>query len=108
MTDIKYGVVHCERAIFIMTSTLASEEIKTAAPSLRKMADLSDEQPGEYTRVAGNFIRRIHPVLKKAFKGDDFLGRIDETVVFLPFNKEEVLSNHSSFRCLSSIIDLIV
>lgn len=90
MTDMKHGVTHCERAIFILTSTLATDEIKRAAPSLRKMADKSDEQPGEYTRVLGNFVRRIHPALRKAFKGDDFLGRIDETVVFLPFNKKEV------------------
>ncbi|KLO08744.1 P-loop containing nucleoside triphosphate hydrolase protein [Schizopora paradoxa] len=90
ITDSKHGVIYCENATFIMTSNLASEEIKKAAPLLRQMANRIEEQPGQYARVAGNFIRRIQPVLKGAFKRDEFVGRINETVIFLPLSKEEV------------------
>lgn len=90
ITDSKHGVIYCENATFIMTSNLGSEEIKKAAPLLRQMANRIEEQPGQYARVVGNFNRRIHPVLKGAFKRDEFVGRINETVIFLPLSKEEV------------------
>lgn len=32
----------------------------------------------------------IHPILKKHFKRDEFLGRINEIVYFLPFTTDEL------------------
>lgn len=32
----------------------------------------------------------IQPILKRHFKRDEFLGRINEIVYFLPFNAEEL------------------
>ena len=73
-----------------MTSNLASKEIKENSPFLRKLIDETDERPEEYNRFIGGFNRRIYPVLKKAFKRDEFLGRINQTIVFLPLNEGEV------------------
>ena len=32
----------------------------------------------------------VHPILKDHFPGDEFLGRINEIVYFLPFSKSEL------------------
>ncbi len=74
ITDTKDGVVYCQNAIFIMTSNLASDEIKKSSPTLRKIVEETEHRPEEYFRVIGEFNRRIHPILKKSFKRDKFLG----------------------------------
>ena len=73
-----------------MTSNLASDEIRKASPMLRKVVDATQDRPEEYTRVVTQFNRTIHPILKKSLKRDEFLGRINQIVVFLPLDEEEV------------------
>ncbi|KLO08732.1 hypothetical protein SCHPADRAFT_596821 [Schizopora paradoxa] len=87
ITDSKAGVVNCKDAIFIMTSNLASSHIKARSSMLRKFAEAGHE---EYLRVIREFNREIHPILKHALKRDEFLGRINQIVVFLPLNEEEI------------------
>ncbi len=44
-----------------------------------------------------SFLREVvQPKLKRNFKRDEFLGRIDEMVVFHPFSENELLSIASS------------
>ncbi len=90
ITDTEEGVIYCQNAVFIMTSNLASDEIKNTTPMLRRIIDSTENRPEEYLRIIGEFNRRIHPVLKQSLKRDEFLGRINRTIVFLPLNQEEV------------------
>merc|ERR1711990_888023 len=69
--------LECKDAIFIMTSNLASSEIAEHALQLRREAEEEEE----------NVIR---PVLKYHFRRDEFLGRINEIVYFLPFSRQEL------------------
>lgn len=94
ITDTKRGVIQCQNAVFIMTSNLAADEIKAASPMLRKLVERTEDRPEEYTRVVGEFNRGIHPVLKRSLRRDEFLGRINQIVVFLPLNEEEVRANY--------------
>jgi ATP-dependent Clp protease ATP-binding subunit ClpB len=73
-----------------MTSNLASDEIREAAPRLRALIDATIDRPEEYNRVVTEYNRDIHPILKGGFKRDEFLGRINQIVVFLPLSEEEV------------------
>ncbi|KLO08742.1 hypothetical protein SCHPADRAFT_597461 [Schizopora paradoxa] len=90
ITDTKRGVIYCQNAVFIMTSNLASDEIKKASPMLRKLVEQTEDRPEEYTRVVGEFNRGIHPILKESLRRDEFLGRINQIVVFLPLNEDEI------------------
>jgi ATP-dependent Clp protease ATP-binding subunit ClpB len=73
-----------------MTSNLASEEIRAASPVLRALVDQTENRHQQYLQVIGKFNRQIHPVLKRALKRDEFLGRINQIVVFLPLDESEV------------------
>ncbi|KAH8111537.1 P-loop containing nucleoside triphosphate hydrolase protein [Phellopilus nigrolimitatus] len=92
ITDSKHGVIYCKDAVFIMTSNLASDEIKEKAPFLRALVAETEVQgrPEEYMRVVGQFNRAIYPILKRELKRDEFLGRINQIVVFLPLSQEEI------------------
>ncbi|KAH8105062.1 P-loop containing nucleoside triphosphate hydrolase protein [Phellopilus nigrolimitatus] len=92
ITDSKHGVIYCKDAVFIMTSNLASDEIKEKAPFLRALVAETEAQgrPEEYMRVVGQFNRAIYPILKRELKRDEFLGRINQIVVFLPLSQEEI------------------
>ena len=87
---LQNGTVHCKDAVFIMTSNLAADKIREASPMLRKIVDATTDRPEEYSRVIAGFNRTIHPILKKKLKRDEFLGRINQIVVFLPLNEDEV------------------
>ena len=76
-----------------MTSNAASDEIKANSGSLRLLTDATEGRPQEYLRVIREFNQRIYPVLKREFKRDEFIGRINQTIVFLPLNDEEVVEN---------------
>merc|ERR1712228_212739 len=92
----------CKEAVFIMTSNLAQTEIGDEAESLRKEATnmqikhVSDSESDsnvieEEVTWARQFIEdTIQPILKSHFKRDEFLGRIDEILYFLPFNNKEL------------------
>lgn len=86
----KFGTILCKDAVFIMTSNLASDEIKAKSPFLRKVVAETEHRPEEYTRVVSAFNREIHPILKKRLRRDEFLGRINQIVVFLPLDETEV------------------
>lgn len=97
MTDGKGKTIECKDAIFIMTSNLASEEIAEYGIKLRRESDeLTKAQysgkmvnENETENLAKVFVSRyfkdkiIRPILKRHFKRDEFLGRINEMVNFL-------------------------
>ncbi|XP_053206643.1 caseinolytic peptidase B protein homolog [Panonychus citri] len=102
LTDGQGSTVECKDAIFIMTSNLASDEIAEYGLQLRKEAralslkklnlnetDISNSL-GDVT-VSENFKEKIvRPILKSHFRRDEFLGRINEMVYFLPFSEIEL------------------
>ncbi|KAL5512883.1 hypothetical protein ACEPAH_3281 [Sanghuangporus vaninii] len=92
ITDSKDGTISCKDAIFIMTSNIAGEEIKRAAPRLRQTVTRSEEEGRHesYVHLIQDFTRSIRPQLKQNLKRDEFIGRINQIVVFLPLNKEEI------------------
>ena len=84
MTDGQGKTVECKDAIFIMTSNLASSQIAEYGVSLRSH--------GEQKNVVDKSFKRnvVKPILKFHFKRDEFLGRINEFVYFLPFSDSEL------------------
>lgn len=99
LTDGKGRTVVCKDAIFVMTSNLASEEIAQHATDLRRDAELlalqrQSLQPSsvaEDVSIRSDFKERVvRPILKRHFRRDEFLGRINEIVYFLPFSRKEL------------------
>ncbi|XP_077086481.1 mitochondrial disaggregase isoform X4 [Siphateles boraxobius] len=99
LTDGKGKTIECKDAIFIMTSNVASDEIAHHALQLRQEAqeqsrrrlaeNLEDVQKSEIT-ISNTFKEQvIRPILKGHFRRDEFLGRINEIVYFLPFCHSE-------------------
>jgi ATP-dependent Clp protease ATP-binding subunit ClpB len=95
------GTVYCQPAVFIMTSNLGSEDIRVASPMLHEIIAKTEGQHEHFLRFMGQFNRQLYPLLKESLKRDEFLGRINETVIFLPFNDQEV--SHESYREYSSL-----
>lgn len=101
LTDGKGQTLECKDAIFIMTSNLASSEIADHALQLRREADeerknrLEEDGEGAAERkisISSHFKENIiRPVLKYHFRRDEFLGRINEIVYFLPFSTRELM-----------------
>ncbi|XP_076446831.1 mitochondrial disaggregase-like [Babylonia areolata] len=99
LTDGKGKTIECKDAIFIMTSNLASEEIADYGMQLREEAKrlgkkrdakLEDLDIDDIT-VSRKFKDLVvRPILKKHFRRDEFLGRINEIVYFLPFSRAEM------------------
>ena len=75
-----------------MTSNIAGEHIKRAAPRLRQSVTQSEAEGRHesYVSLIRDFTRTIRPELKKHLKRDEFIGRINQIVVFLPLDKEEI------------------
>ncbi|CAG2177107.1 unnamed protein product [Oppiella nova] len=98
LTDGKGKTIECKDAIFIMTSNLASDEIGAYGQQLRKAADdvtkarlTSGSSLDTVEDVSKQFKEQvIRPILKQHFKRDEFLGRINEMVYFLPFSRQEL------------------
>ncbi|XP_052078272.1 caseinolytic peptidase B protein homolog [Mytilus californianus] len=101
LTDGKGKTIECKDAIFIMTSNLASEVIAEHALQLRKEADemdkqkhtgkLEDLESSERITISRRFKDQVvRPILKRHFRRDEFLGRINEIVYFLPFSRSEL------------------
>lgn len=114
LTDGKGKTVECKDAIFIMTSNLASEVIAETAMELRneqqmaremelnnRLKGLSSASNNEKSVESGGIQEQISlsrkfkdtvvkPILKYHFKRDEFLGRINEVVYFLPFSEIEL------------------
>ncbi|KAM4566365.1 mitochondrial disaggregase [Odontesthes bonariensis] len=102
LTDGKGKTIECKDAIFIMTSNVASDEIAQQALQLRQEAEevsrrklaenLEDVQKSEDVKISQQFKESvIRPILKAHFRRDEFLGRINEIVYFLPFCHSELL-----------------
>ncbi|NXX51459.1 CLPB protein, partial [Tricholaema leucomelas] len=100
LTDGKGKTIDCRDAIFIMTSNVGSEEIAQHALQLRqeaqqlsqqRMADSLGDAQVQVT-ISRQFKEKvIRPLLKAHFRRDEFLGRINEVVYFLPFCHAELL-----------------
>ena len=85
-----------------MTSNLGSDQIAEYGQQLRKEAQIvakarieSNAEEGVVSEtnveVSKHFKERvIRPILKRHFKRDEFLGRINEMVYFLPFSRQEL------------------
>ncbi|XP_040820366.1 caseinolytic peptidase B protein homolog isoform X4 [Ochotona curzoniae] len=102
LTDGKGKTIDCKDAIFIMTSNVASDEIAQHALQLRQEAlemsrtrlaeNLGDVQTSDKITISKNFKENvIRPILKAHFRRDEFLGRINEIVYFLPFCHSELI-----------------
>ncbi|KAA0701640.1 Caseinolytic peptidase B protein -like protein [Triplophysa tibetana] len=102
LTDGKGKTIECKDAIFIMTSNVASDEIAQHALQLRREAqeqsrrrlaeNLDDVQKSESVTISSTFKEEmIRPILKAHFRRDEFLGRINEIVYFLPFCHSELI-----------------
>jgi len=97
LTDGKGKTVICKDTIFIMTSNLANDEIANHALQFRKEAEMlakqrdSNDQKEIPFSISQEFCERIvQPILKYHFRRDEFLGRINEFVFFLPFSRDEL------------------
>ncbi|NXV86497.1 CLPB protein, partial [Calonectris borealis] len=102
LTDGKGKTIDCKDAIFIMTSNVASDEIAQHALQLRQEAmemskkriaeNLEDVQTTDKITISKQFKEKvIRPILKAHFRRDEFLGRINEIVYFLPFCHSELI-----------------
>ncbi|XP_003485912.1 caseinolytic peptidase B protein homolog [Bombus impatiens] len=103
LTDGKGKTIECKNAIFIMTSNLASEVIADHAVHLREEAqrvmeqkldkNVDTEEDPEHIEISRKFKDEVvRPILKSHFGRDEFLGRINEIVYFLPFSQSELIS----------------
>ncbi|XP_066992137.1 mitochondrial disaggregase-like [Anabrus simplex] len=103
LTDGKGNTIECKDAIFVMTSNLASSEIAEYALELRKETKdiiqqrlggaLGDTESGcgDEVTISRNFKENVvRPILKEFFRRDEFLGRINEIIYFLPFSPSEL------------------
>ncbi|KAG2172336.1 hypothetical protein INT43_004878 [Umbelopsis isabellina] len=115
ITDGKGTTVECKDAIFVMTSNLAQHQIADEAELLRleaktdhdsqstginsddaKQTRLDTEKtqsdkPDNDITLSRRFIDRvIYPILYDHFGRDEFLGRINEVLFFLPFDEKEL------------------
>ncbi|KAM7537083.1 hypothetical protein Aperf_G00000075049 [Anoplocephala perfoliata] len=79
--------VNCKEAIFIMTSNVGSRVIAEHAQLLReKTGDAASN-----IKFSRDFLDKVmRPLLRKHFVRDEFLGRINEVVYFLPFSPKEL------------------
>lgn len=102
LTDGKGKTIECKDAIFIMTSNLASDEIAGHGLELRQEIEnvrnerlqlkLDDKDIGDDITISRKFKDTVvKPILKRHFKRDEFLGRINEIVYFLPFSRNELI-----------------
>ena len=80
LTDNKGRTVNFKNTIIIMTSNLGSSYIQS---QFEKINDENREVIVEETK------KEVMNMLKKTIR-PEFLNRIDETIMFLPLNKEEI------------------
>ena len=80
LTDNKGRTVNCKNPIIIMTSNLGSAYIQS---QFEKINDENREVVIEETK------KEVMSMLKKTIR-PEFLNRIDETIMFLPLNREEI------------------
>ncbi|VDL61627.1 unnamed protein product [Hymenolepis diminuta] len=87
MTSGRGDTVNCKDAIFIMTSNVGSQVIAEHAQLLRSKTG----DPASSIQFSREFLDSVmRPLLRKHFIRDEFLGRINEVVYFLPFSSSEL------------------
>ncbi|XP_066245444.1 mitochondrial disaggregase-like isoform X1 [Euwallacea similis] len=104
LTDGQGKTIECKNAIFVMTSNLASQEIAHHALTLREGVEkLKEERLKNASKDETNSFSEdivisrkfkdavVKPILKRHFKRDEFLGRINEIIYFLPFSRSELV-----------------
>ena len=101
MTPTMYSTgktINCKDAIFIMTSNLASDEIAEHATVIRNDIEAQSDKDESKSAETDDVViskafkdKVVKPILKKHFKRDEFLGRINEFVYFLPFSRPELI-----------------
>eukprot|EP00756_Hemistasia_phaeocysticola_P021536 Hpha_TRINITY_DN15780_c1_g8::TRINITY_DN15780_c1_g8_i1::g.41751::m.41751/K03695/clpB; ATP-dependent Clp protease ATP-binding subunit ClpB len=90
ITDGRGQLIDCRDAIFVMTSNLAQREIADEAIRARQ-EERPDAPKKPHTKIRRKVREEIvGPILREAFGRDEFLGRINETLYFLPFTDEEL------------------
>ncbi|MDD7319093.1 MAG: ATP-dependent chaperone ClpB [Prevotella sp.] len=80
LTDNKGRTVNFKNTIIIMTSNLGSQYIQG---EFERMTDSNRDEVIERTK------KTVMEMLKKTIR-PEFLNRIDETIMFLPLNKDEI------------------
>ncbi|EPZ35743.1 Chaperonin ClpA/B domain-containing protein [Rozella allomycis CSF55] len=98
LTDGKGATVECKNAIFVLTSNLAQQEIAEEALRLRDIEENSTKKVSKTLeeKQTRNFFGEefinstIYPILRGYFRRDEFLGRIDEILFFMPFTKNDL------------------
>ena len=78
LTDNKGRTVNFKNTIIIMTSNLGSSYI-------REKLMMSDERASNFEEVRRNVMEMLKQTIKP-----EFLNRIDETIMFLPLDREEI------------------
>lgn len=92
LTDGKGETVDCMDAVFVMTSNLAQREIADEAVQRRaEMARRGEVESESGPLIPPEFAQKVvMPILKHAFRRDEFIGRINEILFFLPDRKSVV------------------
>eukprot|EP01130_Rhizamoeba_saxonica_P016003 TRINITY_DN7313_c0_g1_i1.p1 TRINITY_DN7313_c0_g1~~TRINITY_DN7313_c0_g1_i1.p1 ORF type:complete len:580 (+),score=120.85 TRINITY_DN7313_c0_g1_i1:260-1999(+) len=87
LTDGKGNTIDCKDATFIMTSNLVQDEIHKTGYTIRYDGTNSSVVQ-DHTQ---KFVREtVQPILKEHFKRDEFLGRINDFVIFHPFSDKDL------------------
>ncbi|KAF6775321.1 hypothetical protein AHF37_05110 [Paragonimus kellicotti] len=87
LTDGRGHTIDCKGAIFIMTSNVGSQVIAEHAQALRQACGNSEAD----VELSRDFKEKVmRPILRHNFLRDEFLGRINEMVYFLPFSTSEL------------------
>merc|ERR1712194_727135 len=101
LTDGQGTTIDCPNAMFIMTSNLLQDQIRESTGlrppreecegSKLGTASLQTSTMLAVSAYSDKFLRNVvQPVLKEHFKRDEFLGRINEMIVFHPFSQEDL------------------
>jgi len=91
LTDGKGTTVDCMDSIFVMTSNLAQREIADEALRMRAQRSKTDVDEDDIEPISDTFKREVvQPILRNHFKRDEFLGRINEILFFLPFSEVQL------------------
>ena len=107
LTDGQGKTIECKNAVFVMTSNLAADEIAEYGAQLRyeakekrknrlldasSMKKTKDNAEDSNSAVVSRQFKEniVRPILKRHFGRDEFLGRINEFVYFLPFSENEL------------------
>ncbi|KAA0199447.1 caseinolytic peptidase B protein [Fasciolopsis buskii] len=97
LTDGQGHTINCKNAIFIMTSNVGSQVIAEYAQALR---NASGDKENSLPLATDSRTSVLCPITSHNFLRDEFLGRINEMVYFLPFSTSELTQLVN--RCLDS------